>query len=343
MAAETGRARLNPDWAERFLGGSEETERRLLERFAEQINEVQVLNRRRDQDPIRRAFHAKLLAGVANATFTVAPDLRPELQAALFVPGATHPALVRFSNASGTVRSDAVRDLRGVAVRIGPREAPPAEGAVHDLLFSNTRTSHSRDAVQFMASAVAMAGGRRIRAIPGLVRRLGFGEGLRVFRALRRSASRKVGSLATEAYFGRLPFAVGSVAVKFALQPMATDQGSAQPHGPEGLRQEFVDRLALEDVRYRLEALHFVDEATTPIEDATVEWTPGPIASDPIGELLLPRQDLTTGDGPAGERLVEATEFTPWNCPPGIRPIGSLNRARQPVYEASVRLRSGHA
>jgi hypothetical protein len=327
---------LNRNWAERFLGGSAEAEGRLFRVFAEEIQEVQRRNRRSPEDPIRRAFHAKLVAGVVNASFTVSTELRPELRVGLFVPGATYPAVVRFSNASGIVRSDAVRDLRGVALRLQVGEA------VQDLLFSNTRTSHSRDAVQFMASAVAMAGGRRIRAVPGLVRRLGPREGLRVFRMLRRAASHRATSLATEAYFGRVPFAVGPYAVKFALLPEAAETTDEPPalRTPDGLRREFLDRLRRQDVRFRLEALHFVDEATTPIEDATVEWPRHDAAPDVVGELVIPHQDLTEGQGPEGERSVEAMEFTPWNTTEGVRPIGSLNRARKPVYEASADLRT---
>jgi hypothetical protein len=325
---------LNPEWTERYLEGSPEAEERLLEAFAEQIRQVQARNRKRDTDPIRRAFHAKLLAGVVNARFEVAAEVRPELRVGPFVPGA-HPAIVRFSNASGIVRADSARDLRGLAIRL-----QVGDSSIQDLLFSNARTSHSRNAVQFMSSAVAMAGGRRTTAIPRLIARLGVREGLRVFLVLRRSASRRVRSLATESYFGRLPFAVGRFAVKFALLPLAADSTSAPPSGPDGLRREFLERLRRDDVRFRLEALHFEDETTTPIEDATVEWIPRTIAPDALGTLVIPRQDLTEGEGPAGERTVEAMEFNPWNSV-GIRPIGSLNRARKPVYEASARLRSG--
>ena len=58
-----------------------------------------------EDEPIRRAFHAKLHVGIANAQFTIRDDVRPELRAGVFASGATHPAIVRFSNSSGMIRS----------------------------------------------------------------------------------------------------------------------------------------------------------------------------------------------------------------------------------------------
>jgi hypothetical protein len=327
---------LNPSWSERYLEGSPEKEAELLRVFVQQIGDVQQRNRRSDGDPVHRAFHAKLLAGIAGARFVVSDDVRPELRTALFTPGAGHPALVRFSNASGIVRSDADKDLRGIAIRVDL-----GQGAIQDLLLTNAPASHARDARQFMVAAVAMAGGRRLAALPQLMWRLGFREALRMILALQREASRPVSSVATEAFYSRAPFAVGPYAVKFRLQPTAPEgETSATPSGTDSLRDEMIERLKGGDVRFELQVLHYVDERVTPIEDGTVEWTDRDARPETVAELLIPRQDLTEGEGPKGERMVDALEFNPWNTTEGIRPIGGLNRARKPVYEASARLRA---
>jgi hypothetical protein len=330
------RTALKTDWSERYLDGSPENEAALLRVFADQIQGVQKRNGDHGDGRILRAFHAKLLAGVTKASFSVRDDVRPDLQVGLFVPGATYPAMVRFSNASGIVRNDAERDLRGIAFRVVLDEL-----RVQDFILSNTKTSHARDARQFMITAVAMAGGRRLGALPGLVRGLGLREAARVFRTLESAASHSVQSLATEAFFSRVPFALGPYAVKFVLQPIApAPERAARALGRDSLREEFVDRLRREDVRYELRVIHYLDEATTPIEDATVEWPEGRAPADTVADLLIPKQDLTAGEGPDGERAIDALEFSPWKTE-GIRPIGGLNRARKPVYEASARLRSG--
>jgi hypothetical protein len=83
-----------------------------------------------------------------------------------------------------------------------------------------------------------------------------------------------------------------------------------------------------------------VDERTTPIEDATVDWA-GPDASPEIvAELVIPQQDLTGSSAREEASMVDAMQFNPWNWAGGIRPIGGLNRARKPVYQASAQFRS---
>jgi hypothetical protein len=306
--------------------------------FMEQIRLVQERNRRSERDPIRRAFHAKLLAGVVDARFEVVEGLRPELHTQHFVPGASLPATVRFSNASGIPGPDDAADLRGIAIRVRTGEG---EAYAQDFLLTNAPASHARDARQFMAAAVAMAGGRRLLAVPALIRRLGLREAIRMLRALQGASSRPVASLATERFWSRAAFAVGPYAVKFVLHPRATEavtEGAAPARG--SLREEFVRRLQREDVRFGLQVQHFVDERTTPIEDGTVEWLEADAPPEPMADLVIPQQDLTTGEGPANEQLVDALAFSPWNASEGIRPIGSLNRARKLVYEASASLRT---
>lgn len=335
MGEERRRVALNPDWGERYLGGSPEKEAELLRAFAEQIQHVQERNRGRESEPIRRAFHAKALAGIVNARFTVADDVRVELRTGLFDPGATYPALVRFSNASGTVGSDTDKDLRGIAIRVHVRG-----DEVQDFLMTNAPASHAREARQFMVAAQAMAGGRRLAALPRLLLELGPFEGLRILWALRQASSRPVRSLATEAFWSRAPYAVGRWAVKLKLQPLAANRGGAAPRGRDALREGFVERLKGEDVRFALQVQHYVDERVTPIEDGTVEWTERDAPPETVAELVIPRQDLTRGEPREGEPRVEALAFSPWNSTEGIRPIGGLNRARKPVYQASARLRS---
>lgn len=335
MSREPTRTALNPDWAERYLGGTQASEAELLRVFAGQIIEVQERNRKWASEPIRRAFHAKLLAGVVNARFAVAQAVRAELQVGLFVPGATYPAMVRLSNASGMVRSDTDKDLRGIAVRV-----QVADGVVQDFLMSNAQASHARDANQFMVAATAMAGGRRITALPRLVRKLGRREGIRIIKTLRHEASRPVTSVATESFWSRAPYAVGTYAVKFKFEPLAAPTGGGKPGGDDALRRDIVERLRRGDVGYRLRVLHYRDEASTPIEDGTVPWPENDTPPEILAEVVLPRQDLTSGDGPEGERRLDALRFSPWNTTEGIRPIGGLNRARRPVYEASGRHRS---
>jgi Catalase len=324
---------LNPDWTERYVGGSPEREAELLHRFTQQIQQVQERNRRSGEPP-RRAFHAKLLAGIANARFTVSPDIREELQTPPFTPRATYPTVVRFSNASGMVGSDSDKDLRGIAIRV---QLP--QGDIQDFLMTNAPASHARNARQFMVAAVALSGGRRLSALPRLVLGLGPFETARMLGALRKASSRPVNSLATETFWSRAPYAVGRWAVKFVLRPLGAP-GGPPPEGHDALRHEFVERLKGQDVRFELQVQHYVNERHTPIEDGAVEWTERDPPPETVAELLIPQQDVTTEQSREAEAAIEELAFSPWSSTEGIRPIGGLNRARKPVYQASARLRA---
>ena len=329
-------------WTERFLDGSPAAEQRLFERFAEEIKQVQAQIRDREMAPeIRRAFHAKMHAGVTNAELRIRPDLAEDLRSGIFQPGAIHPTTVRLSNASGAMEPDSERDLRGVAVRV--RVSADKD---QDFLMTNAAASHARDARQFMVAAKATASKSRLGMILRLVRRLGPIETVRMLLVIARSA-RKVDSLVTEQYSSRAAFTIGPYAVKLRLQPVRSAQRT--PDGPNGasgddfLREDLAARLKRSDVVWDLQIQRYRDEHRTPIEDGTVLWDENVSPAETVGQLVIPRQDLTTADARATAEEVDRLEFNPWTALPEHRPLGSLNRARRIVYPASGAFRVGRA
>ncbi|HEX2280629.1 MAG TPA: peroxidase family protein, partial [Thermomicrobiales bacterium] len=329
-------------WSERFLDGSQEAEQRLFERFAEEIKQVQAQIRDREMAPqIRRAFHAKMHAGVTNAELRIRPDLAEDLRSGLFQPGAIYPATVRLSNASAAIEPDSERDLRGIAVRVRV-----GEDQNQDFLMTNAAASHARDARQFMVAAKASASKSRLGTILGLVRGLGPIEAVRMLLVIARSA-RKVDSLVTEQYSSRAAFTIGPYAVKLRLQPVSSPQRvSDGPDGASGgdfLREDLVARLKRSDVVWDLQIQRYRDEHRTPIEDGTVLWDEKVSPAETMGQLVIPRQDLTTAEARGRAEDVDRLEFNPWNALPEHRPLGSLNRARRIVYPASGAFRIGRA
>ena len=135
-------------WKEVYSGGSPEAEARLFATFTDQIKSIQTQIKEREHAPfIRRAFHAKIHAGItdhfsiADAEFRILPDISEDLQIGIFQPSATYKATVRFSSASGAIQQDATPDLRGVAIRV-----VTDHGNFHDFLMTDASASHARDA-----------------------------------------------------------------------------------------------------------------------------------------------------------------------------------------------------
>jgi hypothetical protein len=142
-------------------------------------------------------------------------------------------------------------------------------------------------------------------------------------------------SMATARFFSAAPLRFGDRAVKLDLAPEDAQPGCFG-RGRDGLREDLVARLDTGSLRYVLRAQFFVDEATTPIEDASVKWrTP----YHELARLEIPAQDIGSPLGQAIDEYVEALSFNPWHTIAELRPLGAMMRARIHAYPASARER----
>jgi catalase len=340
----TGAAALTPagtGWREVFLGGSPEAEEALIrEQFVPEVSRIQKDVRRIQAAPaFARAQHGNQRVATKNARFEVVPDVPEDLRRGIFQPGKSYEAHVRFSNAGSIVVPDTAPDLRGIAFRVRD-----AAGDPRDFLMTSAAFSHVRDARQFMIAASALVRRswptmlwkvriwRVLVSLVRLTRQLGLREALRIFRTVLRQTYGPTSSLATEQYWSRAPFAMGNVAVKYMLEPAEKATGKAS----KDLREELKQRLRSGPVEFEFRVQRYVDEARTPIEDATVEWKSQDTPFITLARLVIPAQELSEAD----EREIAAYEFSPWNTNvEDFRPIGSMNRARKLVYYASAKLR----
>jgi catalase len=325
-----------------FLGGSQENEARLIDRFVIEIQEV-ARTYEKANGRIMRAQHAKMLAGFTNAEFRISSEVPEDLRVGFIRPGETYKAHVRFSNASSAfLQSDASQDLRGVALRVMVDETN-----YHDFLMTNAEQHHAKDAKEAMATTVAFADTSALAKLKGIVQlvaRVGPLAALRIVKTLKQQMQRPVASLATEQFFSRALLAIGAVAVKYKLTPFAEEpaaealeksQNERRP-APD-LRKELAARLKQGDLIFHFKIQRYVDAQKTPINDATKVWES---PYERIAQLVIPRQDLETGEARAHEKLIENTAFNPWNVFSNeFKPVGSMNRARQRVYQASAALR----
>jgi hypothetical protein len=129
----------------------------------------------------------------------------------------------------------------------------------------------------------------------------------------------------------------GAHAVKLSLSPH-----DARPAAPPArtsataLGDELAQRLATGPVVYDVCAQLFVDEASTPIEDPSVEWTAAIAPPQKVAELVLPKQDPTSESGRKLGAFIEKLSFDPWHAPVEFRPLGELMRARNVAYRLST-------
>lgn len=325
-----------PPWKEIYRGGSPEAEQALFRAMAREMMKVRRANSERaGADHRLRMIYAKTVVGVTNASLVMDRILPAELAVGHFHPGTAFPAAIRLSNASGIPQADGAPDMRGLAIRLAlPR------GARHDLLLGNFPTSLARDAEQFFEFSMMALGDREL-LLARLAARLGVQESRRIAAYLKASL-KLCTSLASEHFWSGSPYLWGRRPVRFELRPVGPRDPirDTLPSGDDALRLELAARLTVDDVRYRLAVQCYADEASTPIEDAAVDWRQRAAPSIEIATLIIPRQDILGPEGTAAQRKLEGFAFNPWNAPAGFRPLGSLNRMRRLAYEMGAHGRS---
>lgn len=310
-------------------------------RFTAFAAELQALQKAR-AGTITRALHVKRHVGAVAEV--VVPDLPEALRVGPFAAATTWPAYVRFSNGAGARQSDRAADVRGVGLKLvgvpGRKVISGLEDKLtQDLLFIQTPSLAFRDPDEFMTFVRTAARGSAAMLLPRLLGAYGFGRGLRILKRL--AGMPKPTSLATATFFTAAPISFGATAAKLALFPIGVDspENTKRPRGDDGLRDDLLVRLATGAISFSLRAQLFVDDATTPIEDASVLW---PEARSPfveIARVTLPQQQIESPAGKAIETLVEAMSFDPWHAVEALRPLGAIMRARAVAYRESVRAR----
>ncbi|SAK66471.1 Catalase-related peroxidase [Caballeronia temeraria] len=284
---------------------------------------------------IDRAQHQKQLLG-ALGTIRIAKYIPEAARFGPFAGGrATYRVACRISNGQPSPQPDTAPDVRGIALKFFTKE-----GVETDLLMTNEGgRSHARDAAQFMAVADIIAALLAEGTVSGIAQgfremmmaRLGPVEGARILAILfKETRVHHVASVATEHYWGSV-VQLGQAAVKYSLHPHpSTPEGTnAERHGDNYLRADIFNRLEQGPVKWQLGVQFFVDEATTPVNDASVAWKSDMVM---IGEL-----ELDAPPSADDEARVDRLAFNPAN---GFAPLG-ITHARKEVYAASAANREG--
>lgn len=318
------------EWTEIFDGGSPEAEEAIFLELAEQMLEIQERNRlKAGKEHPDRTLHSKIIVGVTNASLVVDSDIPESLRVSYFQPDATLPVAVRFSNASAIPQPDSAPDMRGIALKIFPERKD-----AHDLLMTSFPVSHARNARQFVDFAV-IAQGPRETLLQRLVERFGEDEAKRMISNIQQG-SRPCESVALQQFWSRGAFLWGTQPVRFELRPVSKSPAlQASAENVNALRSELAERLRSGPVLFRLAVQPFVDDTSTPIEDAAVQWRDEVSAPIEIATLKIPAQDIDDGDATMSD-LVDSMAFNPWNAPAEFRPLGNLNRVRGVVYGKSA-------
>lgn len=315
-------------WKERV--GADEAARHAAD--AAELTRLQAAHSRRDGTG--RALHRKQILAL-KARLRVHENLPAPARQGLFAEPGTHEVWLRLSNGGTAVRSDRRPDIRGLAFRVfdvGGEAALGGRTDHQDFTLINRPAFAFADSRHFVGLVKASDGGPR--ALLGWAwRSFGLLGALREVRRLARGMAQPFAGFASESFFSAAPIACGPYAVRVRLLP---PQGQASAAGAADWRADYLPRLAAGPLVYRLQLQFFVDEATTPIEDASVDWPESAAPYVDVADLVVPAPEA--GDDTLAQR-VEAAVFDPWQALAAHRPLGEVMRARKVAYYASQQAR----
>ncbi|MBX3657494.1 MAG: catalase [Ramlibacter sp.] len=277
-----------------------------------------------------RALHRKQLT-VATGTLEVLDGL-PEFAAqGLFAKPQDYEVQVRLSNGGMDKARDSMPDIRGFAFRVlgvsGESALGNGPATSQDFTLINHEAFVFKGSAEFVDFAVAASYGNG-SLLRHLFRRHGvFGAPAQLARLLK-TMSKPFTGFATEMLYSGVPMANGPYAVRVRLVPSGAPRqpaaGASKDWGAD-----FSARLTQGELHWDLQLQPYVNEAATPIEDASVNWTTPYVT---VARLMLPRQDTRSEAGQALARQAEAGVFDPWQALATHRPLGDVQRARKVVY-----------
>ncbi|MGH8029436.1 MAG: catalase [Arenimonas sp.] len=312
-------------------------------RFQAYADELAAMQRKNARDGhMSRALHAKGPPGL-QASFTVIADVPEYARVGLFATPATYPAYVRFSNGAGRHQPDRKPDVRGIALKLvgvkGRKLIPGMEDApTQDFLLITTASTPVKDVDEFLGLVRVVAS--PLTGLAKLIRQIGVRRLAQIVVKAAKSLGVPTVSLATRAYFSALPSQFGPYAVQFRLKPHAAATPGAGPgRGFDYLAEELRERIARAPVSYDFQAQFFVDDARTPIEDASAEWRESDAPFVTLGRLDIPKQDMTSPRGVKLQEFVERLAFDPWHTQAEFKPLGNMMRARNVAYRVSTMAR----
>ena len=274
-------------------------------------------------------FNQGRATGCVDAEFTV-PALPDALRVGLFATPATYRAVIRFANASSGTDRD--RDTRGMAIGVIDAAAAnltPGETR-HDFVLNSHPVMPAADAKEFLALLKANEAGGARRAFY-------FATHFRSTRILLASRQHHPSHLDIH-YWSTTPYSFGpGRAVKYMARP-TLEHVSRRPDQLTDtyLRDALRAHLAQGEASFDLMVQFFVDESRTPLEDATVEWTPDRSPWQVVARIRIPAQSI---DDAARATRCEQMAFNPWHARPDHRPVGNMNRARKEIYRAMSEFR----
>lgn len=300
-----------------------------------------------------RGVHAKAHAIVKGRIEVVGGLAAPLAQGLFALPG-SYDVLMRFSTLPGDILDDSISVPRGLAIKLfdvsGDR-LPGSEGdSTQDFVFVNGPAFAAPTPKAFLANLKLLA--KTTDTGEGLKKALS--ATLQVVDAALETVGVQSSTIQTlggapnthplgETYYTQVPFRYGNYIAKLSLAPVSANMTTltgvkVETSGrPDALREDIGEVLIEQESVWELRVQLCTDAEAMPVEDASVVWDEKQSPYVLVARLtVLPQISWEHG---ASDGQDKAIAFSPWHGLAAHQPIGGVNRARKPTYEASAKFR----
>lgn len=355
-----------PDPATRFVEFTEEhsawqpAEEALIDQMIEDLhgnNEFQYRKSVKKHKPhaIRDA-HAKSCA-ILYGELTVDADLPEEYRQGMFATaGKTYPVIARISATSGAIRSDRVRGVRGLGLKVlGVESADRAHADFltdnnQDFVFVTEPEFLFKDAADYakggmrtakilarMPDAVMISANTLLRGARNVADALGkqLPPKLRVF-------SEPNHHPLGQTFYTAAPVRYGKYIAKLSVSPLSAEvvalrKQTVPSDGFDAASSAVKKHFDSHGAEYAVSAQLCTDTTEMPIEDATKPWSEKKSPYVQVGVIRYPRQ--TAYSDALREFGDDKLTFNSWRGIIEHTPLGSINRLKLRVYAASSKFR----
>lgn len=285
------------------------------------VTDYQVVRIRKGECPARRAVFRRFHGG-AYGNCEILADLPDELRVGVFAHRGFR-AFLRFSSDQQPDGPDAGQE-NGVGIKlfgVPGRKLTEHHATTHDFVLQNIPRFFVDDAQAMYDFSLDADAYQKTHPETTVILN---------------EMTAPVGSVGCIPYWSCLPSKFGDDRfVKYALLPDDADTLPTPPLADDYLARDLNKRLVASELSFTFAAQFYVDDDATPLDRATVNWSPtAPMV--PLARVVLPAQDI---DSRGQAEYADNLSFTAWHALPEHEPVGSLQLARRAVYAASASAR----
>jgi len=296
------------------------------------VEMTEILRRKMQRDypqgATLRDAHPKA-TGLLRGQFVVEPDLPEKYRVGVFAQARSFDCWLRASSASGKAQSDAIKDARGLAIKL---MAPGGNGTRADATLGQDFVLMNSPVmplgtVKLFRDAVFYTIERSPAIFAAKMVFTGYPNVLAGLLALRTNPT----SPLDIRYWSTTPYLFGpDRAVKYSLIPTSKHRSAM----PEDLGESYLSEAMQAHLSEHPASFDFcvqLQGERMPIEDAGVLWDEKKSPFVKLATVTIPPQQFRTQQR---EELAEQISFSPGHALPAHSPIGGLNRARVKIYQA---------